>query len=177
MSDNESHTSLNDEYTRNGIEFCAWHTLVENDSLSLATLNYQNESQIIFASNDLSLEWPDIDHSEPMQLEAIFLSREKRAAVRFRFRDTRAFRILDEGGLLEMWEASDRVPRPAATTFRVRGHGWQNESPLVWAMLTDQEHYSYMIATDFFCLEVISGEIPDVSLMPAIVRSTSANDH
>ena len=102
-------------------------------------------------------------------LEAVFLSHEKQAAVRFRFNNASAFRVLDEAGLLQLWEASSQNPRPAHATFRVRGHAWQDESVLVWIHGADKEHFSYMIATGADCLEVITMDEPQVQVVPAIV--------
>jgi len=111
----------------------------------------------------------DLDVPKAQELEALFFSRQQRAVVTFTFKKVNAFRVLDEGGLLEVWEASSKKPRPAGTTFRVRGHGWQGESVLAWVHGTDKEHYSFMIATGWECLEVVAFEEPAVVLRPAVV--------
>jgi len=128
--------------TADGVQFAEWKTGVENDELDLVSISL------------------NADHT----LTAIFLSLTKQLEVKFEFQDARAFRVLDEGGLLELWAASQERPRPAQTTFRVRGHTWQYESPLAWVHGTAEPYFSYMIATDWDCLEVVSYDAPTVKV-------------
>lgn len=130
------------DLTKDGVQFARWRTAVENDDLSLVSMNL----------------------SDGRTLTAIFKSEQRGAKVAFTFHDARAFRVLDEGGLLELWEASSKNPRPAQSTFRVRGHMWQSESPLAWIHGTAEPYFSYMIATDWDCLEVVSFDPPDIRL-------------
>ena len=53
------------------------------------------------------------------------------------FTDVEAFRMLDEGGLMQLWAASAEQPRPNPTTFRVRGHRWTQESEIVFHLGTN----------------------------------------
>lgn len=129
--------------TAGGVQFSAWSTDVENDDLRLLSLSL----------------------SEKRVLTAMFFSREKDRRVRFTFVDARAFRVLDEGGLVELWTASKTSSRPAETTFRVRGHSWQAESPLAWVHGSDDTGFSYFVATDWDCLEVVVAEQPTVELL------------
>ena len=152
----------------NGIEFAPWSTLVENDDLHLVSLRYGHAPQRVdFVSEGFSLELPVSKDNKVGALEAVFLSREKRAAVVFSFDDVSAFRVLDEHGLVDMWEASGKTARPAHTTFKVKGHKWQEESFLSWFM-RDCE-YSFMVATGWDCLEVVAGTEPTVELLAAAV--------
>jgi len=96
------------DLTADGVQFAEWRTEVENDDLTLLSLTL----------------------GEGRSLTAVFEAQTLRSQVVFAFAETRAFRVLDEGGLLELWAASRVHPRPASTTFRVRGHQWQAESPL-----------------------------------------------
>ena len=142
MSDSENVLDL----TADGVQFAVWQTGVENDELNLVSLSLTNERT----------------------LTATFVSKQKQAEVTFTFLDARAFRVVDEGGLLELWGASKDNPRPAQTTFRVRGHLWQSESPLAWIHGTSEPYFSYMIATDWDCLEVVSFEPPEVNVASSI---------
>ena len=152
----------------NGIEFAPWSTLVENDDLHLVSLRFDRATQRIdFVSEGFGLELPGRNDKKVGALEAVFLSREKRAAVVFSFDDVSAFRVLDEHGLVDMWEASGRTARPAHTTFKVKGHKWQEESFLSWFM-RDCE-YSFVVATEWDCLEVVAGAEPNVELRAATV--------
>ena len=117
---------------------------------------------------ELTLDYADGQN----ELEATFISREKMAGVVFYFNDVSGFRVLDEHGLVDFWNASRDTPRPASTTFKVKGHLWQTESELSWIM-RDCE-FSYMVATNWDCLEVIAGCEPSVKMIPPVVsRKTS----
>jgi hypothetical protein len=131
------------DLTAGGVEFAAWATGVENDDLRLISLSLTTERT----------------------LTVVFFSSDKDRNVRFTFQDARAFRVVDEGGLLELWAASNSTPRPAQTTFLVRGHAWQAESPLAWFHGSDDTGYSYLVATDWDCLEVVVSEPPAIEVL------------
>ncbi|MGC6401534.1 hypothetical protein ACNI3Q_13255 [Sphingomonas sp. FW199] len=155
------------------IEFAPWMTAVENDDLTLVGVRYGGHEAINFAKDDhtveLTLDYDDCEN----ELEATFISREKMAGVVFYFNDVDGFRVLDEHGLVDLWNASMDTPRPASTTFKVKGHLWQTESELSWIM-RDCE-FSYMVATNGDCLEVITGCEPSVKIIPAVVRKKTAD--
>ncbi|WP_341711139.1 hypothetical protein [Erythrobacter sp.] len=130
------------DLTADGVHFAEWQTVVQDDDLELVSINLAN------------------DHS----LVATFACERLQADVVFTFSDVRAFRVVDEGGLLQLWAASKSNPRPAQTTFCVRGHQWQSESPLAWLHGTDKPYFSYMIATDWDCLEVVAFDPPEVGV-------------
>jgi hypothetical protein len=129
------------DLTADGVVFAEWKTRVENDDLSMVSVNYVVSDYIQFPQEEIELRCPGTPEWRCCDLEAHFLSREKKAVARFVFKDVLAFRVLDEHGLLELWNASSISPRPAGTTFRVRGHRWQAESELVWIM-AGRENYS-----------------------------------
>lgn len=131
------------DFTAGGVQFAAWATGVENDDLRLISLSLTTERT----------------------LTAVFFSSDKDRNVRFTFLDARAFRVLDEGGLLQLWAASKTTSRPAETTFRVRGHAWQAESPLAWVHGSDETGFSYLVATDWDCLEVVVSEPPTIEML------------
>lgn len=154
--------------TPSSIVFAPWRTPVENDELSLVSLKYGGASTIVDCpSKGFSLEAPASGSLAAGDLEAVFLSVDKKDVVVFRFERPMAFRVLDEHGLLEIWAASAETPRPAQTTFMVKGHQWQQESELSWFM--GGTEFSLMIATGWNCLEVVGRE-PTVELSPAIVH-------
>ena len=156
------------EVAQGAIEFAPWPTAVENDELWLVTLRYGDASQKVdFVSDGFSLQLAEGAAPERGVLEATFFSREKRAAIVFTFTHVSAFRVLDEHGLTDMWLASSKEERPAHTTFKVKGHKWQEESFLTWFMSSCE--FSFMIATGWDCLEVVSASEPTIELRCAIV--------
>lgn len=69
-----------------------------------------------------------------------------------------AMRLLDEGGLVEVWQRTAEIGgRPGRTTFRVRNHGWTRESPVTFLA---SDGWSFVIASDDLCLEVVSATPP-----------------
>lgn len=158
--------------TATGIEFAPWSTVVEEDELWLVRLRYgDSPGRVDFPSEGFSLELPESDSVQIGTLEATFLSREKRGVVVFGFDNVIAFRVLDEHGLVDLWNASARSPRPARTTFRVKGHKWQEESFLSW--FTAGCEFSFMIATGWDCLEVVASTEPVIELRAANVVELS----
>jgi hypothetical protein len=155
------------------IEFSPWPTEVENDTLTLVGLKYGGFSRVDYVqegySLELQLDYGDIEDG----LEVTFISQEKKAGVSFYFEKVSAFRVLDEHGLVDLWNASANSPRPAQTTFKVKGHRWQEESELSWVMPNCE--YSYMVATGFDCVEVVADCEPTVKLLTALVRKASAH--
>ncbi|HEY0013468.1 MAG TPA: hypothetical protein VGB79_11545 [Allosphingosinicella sp.] len=123
--------------------------------------------RVDFPTEGFSLELPETGTDRLGRLEATFLSREKRAAIVFAFASVSAFRVLDEHGLVDMWNASADSPRPARTTFKVKGHKWQEESFLSWFMPGCE--FSFMIATGWDCLEVVANGEPIIELRAATV--------
>jgi hypothetical protein len=72
-----------------------------------------------------------------------------------------AMRLLDEGGLLEVWQRTAEIGgRPGRTTFRLRNHGWTRESPLTFLA---SDGWSFVIASDDLCLEVVSATTPAIA--------------
>ena len=72
-----------------------------------------------------------------------------------------AVRLLDEGGLLELWQKTTELGgRPGRTTFRVRNHAWTRESVVSFLA---SDGWSFVIATDDACLEVVSGTDPTIT--------------
>jgi hypothetical protein len=76
-------------------------------------------------------------------------------------RGVSAFRLLDEGGLLELWGSG---AWSGARTFRVRNHAWTRESLLSFTPVPDG--WSYVIATHAECVEVIAPGPPQITLRP-----------
>ena len=133
------------DLTKDGVVFAAWETPVTNSDLSLKFVRFDAEKEI---------------------LKAAFKDYATQQRISFTFANCWTFRVLDERGLTELWNASSKTPRPAQTTFMVRGHTWQLESSLEWLWNCDAPYFSYMIATNSDCLEVIAPAPPDISMRP-----------
>ncbi len=148
---------------KSAVEFAPWSTSVENDHLTFVGLRFGGEDAITSVQEGITLSHTEPYAAPDCALEASFISLEKRLVAVFKFDEVSAFRVLDEHGLTELWQASSEALRPAGTTFKVRGHQWQNESELAWIM--GGAEFSHMIATRWFCLEVVTRVEPRVELI------------
>jgi hypothetical protein len=73
--------------------------------------------------------------------------------------------VLDEHGLTEVAVAHNIATRPAIdrTTFAVRNHGWERESPL--SFIHPAGIWSWLVVTGGLCLEIVSCEEPGVEFL------------
>jgi hypothetical protein len=155
------------DYQNSTVEFAPWPTEVQNDDLAFVGIRYGGYTQVSHPEDEFGSELT-LDYApQDCCLEATFISREKKTGVVFSFDGVSAFRVLDEHGLTELWVASGRNARPASTTFKVKGHGWQRESELCW--IVGGCDFSYMVATSCDGLEVVTDREPTISYVPAVV--------
>lgn len=73
-----------------------------------------------------------------------------------------AMRLLDEGGLMELWvKTREFGGRPGQTTFRVRNHAWVRES--FASFMSTDDGWSFVIASRNECLEVLTMTAPIIT--------------
>ena len=88
------------------------------------------------------------------------------------FQTITALRLLDEGGLIAVWQKTAELGgRPGRTTFRVRNHAWTQESVIPFLA---SDGWAYVIATDDDCLEVVSPSAPTITSERAPLRASGA---
>jgi hypothetical protein len=113
-----------------------------------------------YRTNSLLREHDDND------LVARIYAYDAKAIYRVKFASISAMRLLDEGGLAELWEETEAFGgRPGQTTFRVRNHAWTSESVLSFI---ETGGWSFVIASANECLEVVS------SVAAIIVKESDA---
>lgn len=94
-----------------------------------------------------------------------------KTTYRLAFPKTAAFRLLDESGLLELWQKTAELGgRPGRTTFRVRNHAWARESPLCFQA---SHGWSFVIATVDECLEVVATSDATITAEAASSRAAA----
>ncbi|KQY19797.1 hypothetical protein [Rhizobium sp. Root482] len=77
------------------------------------------------------------------------------------FETAHAFRIMDEIGLMELWQQTKKLGgRPARTSFQVRNHLWCRESPMSFFQT---DGWAYVIASIGDCVEIVSPRPPVIS--------------
>ena len=127
------------------IEFGHWSTPFEDCEVSIVSVAFGNVSAAtptgLAGEGALTIR---IIASDTGALYEIYFSR------------ISGYRVLDEHGLLDFWEPG----KSTKTTFRVRNHPWATESPLTFF---HGGEWSRVIATDWWCVEVISKEDPKIT--------------
>lgn len=162
---------VNERLNNSGIsnvQFAPWPTEVQDDSLNLieTVFDMRPSPGLPDAPEEFTLP-ESATRFVRGTLRASFADARGVRVALFEFGGVIAFRVLDENGLQELWDASAARPRPARATFRVRGHGWTRESALVFAAAGSIERYSHMVATDDLCIEVVCSEEPVVTVLCA----------
>ena len=83
-----------------------------------------------------------------------------------RFSSASAFRVLDEAGLLHIWNER----QSSTNCFKVKQHAWSEESEVTFAMGSDNG-YSFIIATEDDCVEVVSQHPPQINFIQKLQAS------
>jgi hypothetical protein len=131
------------------IEFAEWDTPFKVGKLDIFDVQYGNGGiHREDAVAGLSFDVPPRADRNPLDLFIRLLHVETRSVYSLLFRQVGAFRVLDEHGLLQIWEARS-AEHPGAMTFKVRGEAWPTESPISF-LATDG--WSFMIATEDTCV-------------------------
>ncbi|WP_154674637.1 hypothetical protein [Mesorhizobium erdmanii] len=113
-----------------------------------------------FENSDIELV--DVAYSEGRALIFRVRAHESGSIYRVCFEHVSAFRVLDEHGLLELWEKTrESGGRPARTTFQVRNHLWTKESTISFVT---SDGWSYVVASHFDCVEVVTANLPSITL-------------
>lgn len=157
------------------VEFAPWQTQIANATVDLLEVRYLD--------GRLESDYPQKGRRyrkgprtpglpNACELAATLFVPDEERIYRIKYAGVEGFRVLDERGLMELWDATASGGRPANTTFRVRGHGWSRESPLTFCY--PHECWSWMLASDWDCLEVVCNTEPVVERLEAV--ETAAED-
>jgi hypothetical protein len=77
------------------------------------------------------------------------------------FESVAAFRVMDEIGLMQLWDKTRELGgRPARASFRVRNHLWCKESPMAFF---GTQGWAFVIATVNDCIEIVSAYTPQIT--------------
>jgi len=105
-----------------------------------------------------SLE-PTINHLYELSIEVFH--RQTNSIYGVFFESISAFRMLDENGLLEIWEARDTQSIEFSNTYYIKDHQWSKESFISFYQ-SYQHEWSFLLATDFMCVEILSSDHPKI---------------
>ena len=144
------------------IETAPWNTLLDGSELHILSAGFSRDNEFgLGIKNEKYYEVENSHFKNPTftQLVVRVFSEKLEAVYQIHFFDVGAFRVLDEHGLQEMMEPlgkTDTFP-----TFRVRHHGWTEESPLSFHMGTEKG-WSYVVMTGWDCVEVLTQSEPRI---------------
>ena len=107
-------------------------------------------------------------HSDYALIVSVF-HLETEAVYDVMFKVVSGFRLLDEGGLLELWTPGKKSPNCAL----IKGHLWSKESPITFISGYEEE-WSHLISTEDECVEVVADEHPEIKFVEKVSKRESA---
>ncbi|SON53319.1 hypothetical protein [Vibrio tapetis] len=146
------------------MEFSRWETLINEGDISVLSVVYGCQNWYL-SGQDTRYEYRDLRFSDEIQLTVTVFHEMTESVYEIQFRQIGGHRVLDEHGLLEMWGSKN----PKDNCFKVRGHQWTHESPLSFELNT-VGGWSYVIASDWDCVEVLTHEDPTVVLVERLTN-------
>lgn len=141
------------------MEFCKWETPLNSGDISILSVVYGCRDWDL-SSHNVRYEYQDSRLSGDVALIVTVFHDITESVYEVQFRKIGGHRVLDEHGLLDMWDVSN----PRENCFKVRKHQWANESPLSFELNTIGG-WSYVMATDFECVEVLTDAEPKIVLI------------
>lgn len=146
------------QYGTGELEFSQWETPFTNSEIEI--LEVVHSPVRPWPANDVPYYRAKslLQFHDDNDLVARIYSYDMNKIYRVSFETVSAFRLLDEGGLLELWgSAGWRGDR----TSRVRNHAWTKESRGSFISGTN-DGWSFLIASQNECLEILSEEAPQI---------------
>ena len=147
------------------VEFAEWETPFKDGDLTVLDMRYQTgKLHHEYTAEGIGFTLPKKYGLGEAELIVRLFHKEAEAIYSICFHEVGAFRLLDEHGLEELWqETSIQGGRPAQSTFKVRNHLWSKESPVSFFSYA-KDDWSFVIATDWECMEIVCSDPPDIQL-------------
>jgi hypothetical protein len=150
------------QFGNRAFEFSAWQTPFENSPVSVLEVAF-GRSRLWPEGREPTVKQPLLGAPQSAELVIRVHVHGEASTYRLSFDTVSAFRVLDEHGLMQLWHKTEELGgRPGQTTFRVRNHLWSEESPL--SFLGAQDGWSFVIATDDDCIEIVARTQPEIEL-------------
>lgn len=151
------------------VEFADWSTPFRHGNIHIISVEYgTGPHEVVYREPDKTYRLNSDQPEDAPALKAKILDTESNLLYEIAFPSILAFRVLDEHGLMELWGADTYEPKKLGATFLVRKHLWPKESPVTFTCGMDGE-WSYMIATDDDCLEIVSAAVPIIQSLGEVV--------
>jgi hypothetical protein len=145
------------------IEFSSWDTAFRQGYLHIVTVEYGSGPFFVSYHDPKRSYRINEDRSETTPILIVkILDTKSEELYQLSFETVSGYRVLDEHGLIELWNSDAYDYEKLGRTFMVRGHMWHKESPVTFISGMKGE-WSYVVATDDECLEVVSSSEPSVT--------------
>ncbi|WP_192890952.1 hypothetical protein [Vibrio bathopelagicus] len=149
-----------------GMIFEPWDTPFNEGTLSIISVVWGGDEWRVSYSSGKSYHFQMPARARALLTVTLF-HLESESVFELKFLSASAFRLLDEGGLLHIW--SERQINH--NCFKVKGHPWSIESPVTFAMGSDNG-YSFFITTDDDCVEVVCRYPPEIVFLQKLQPKT-----
>ena len=157
------------------IEFGDWSTPLLGKEIYILSVGYSRDNEFglgIKTDKHYLIRNSHFQNSAFTDLLVRVFCVESEEVYQIQFYNVGGFRVLDEHGLQEIIASNEIETKwPTFPTFRVRHHGWTNESPISFHMGTT-DGWSHMIMTGWDCVEVLTLDEPKVTLESKVKSRT-----
>lgn len=142
-------------------EFSQWQTPFENSKIAVLEVAYHSDISLPDQYQSGHQYRSLLRSSQEAKLEIRLYAYDENRIFRVSFDTVSAFRVLDEHGLIQLWEKTAELGgRPGQTTFKARNHLWSEESLI--SFLGAQDGWSFVIASDGDCIEIVARAPPKI---------------
>jgi len=149
------------------IQFEEWKTPFSDGDLQIIDLHWGDGSFSCRTKEGKEFKLEQNPLFKNVELQTHILNLNDGCLYKINYSQVNGFRMLDEHGLLEIWEKRDEQAIKLKSTFKVKNHLWSKESPLTFFM-ADSNEWSHVVSTDSECLEVVCGDIPSITLIDRV---------
>jgi len=143
------------------LQFEEWETPFWGGDLQIIDLHWGDGSFSCRTKEGKEFKLEENPLFKNVELQAHILDLSDGCLYRINYSQVNGFRLLDEHGLLELWEERDKQKVKLKSTFKVKNHMWSKESPLTF-FHGNSDEWSHVVSTDNECLEVVCENTPSI---------------
>ena len=151
------------------MEFGNWFTPFESGEVWLIDLSWGTKEWTLEKAEGIKYTIPGSDKHKSNELILRVFHEDSETIYEISYESVNGYRCLDEHGLTEIWNGNP----PKSNTFKIKGHGWSQESPLTFFMGNSDE-WSHLIVTKDECLEVICQNTPTIKTVGKVAPVKTA---
>lgn len=142
------------------MEFDNWLTPFESGEIWVIALSWGAKEWTFEKPGGIKYTIPGCDKHKSNELIVRVFHEDSETIYEISYELVNGYRCLDEHGLTEVWNSNP----PKTNTFKIKGHGWHQESPFTFFMGNSNE-WAHLIVTSNECLEVICQNSPTIKVI------------